>query len=254
MAVLGGLIIGLLSAAPLANPLIGIWVLDEKAMRHEVLTSSLSAAATKEMTKPGFFTPRIIAFDESRMVSAVHGQCSEAVAYQYQHRDRGRVRVLMLGSDLVDWVTEFRVAGDALRLRMAHRGPITNVFRRVSIARVSDYPCIERELQPQGSAPASVLPAILTDEEAGSLAARLANHQAQLEYGMRPFNATDYALDIHEGRWIWGEMDPSTDELYTARVSFEIDGSRPRVRVRVQPPEGDFSNRQFLPESKPIEP
>jgi len=71
----------------------------------------------------------------------------------------------------------------------------------------------------------------LSVQEAGVLAARLANEQAERQYRRRPFNPAQYAATLQDGLYHWGKLDVGGVGGFSTVVTFRQDGSEPHVEV-----------------------
>ena len=72
---------------------------------------------------------------------------------------------------------------------------------------------------------------VLTQHQAASLAAQLANDECEKRFKRRPFTATSFAATYTEGRWCWGRLDPAGMKGYSAKVLFDRYGKNPEVQV-----------------------
>ena len=68
----------------------------------------------------------------------------------------------------------------------------------------------------------------LTAVQAGDLAQRLANEQAQALYQCQPFQ-TDSPAEFVEGRWVWHNLRGHGKGDVEATVEFAADGAKPSV-------------------------
>ena len=72
---------------------------------------------------------------------------------------------------------------------------------------------------------------ILTVYDATILAARLANDECERLYGKRPFYPNLYPAELEGTTWHWGRLDPGGVDGFSAKVSFTLDGSYPKVEI-----------------------
>ena len=71
----------------------------------------------------------------------------------------------------------------------------------------------------------------LTQEEAATRAAELANDECERLYQKRPFKAQQYAAMLEGEVYRWGRLDPGAPYGLSAVVTFRADGSQPEVQV-----------------------
>ena len=69
----------------------------------------------------------------------------------------------------------------------------------------------------------------LSVEKAGVLAAALANRECERLYGHQPFTATSYPVQMSQGRFHWGTLDPGGEDGFSASVSFGLHGEKQRA-------------------------
>lgn len=74
-------------------------------------------------------------------------------------------------------------------------------------------------------------PKELNLDQAALLASELANAQCNITFGVKPFSASNYKPILNEGRWQWGFLDVAGINGYSAKVSFDLDGHKPKVEV-----------------------
>lgn len=73
---------------------------------------------------------------------------------------------------------------------------------------------------------------VLGPAEAAELAARLANDEcARLYQKRRPFSSSQHKVILRDSRYEWGGLDPGAPGGYSALVTFNPDGTNPKVEV-----------------------
>ena len=73
---------------------------------------------------------------------------------------------------------------------------------------------------------------VLGPAEAAELAARLANDEcARLYQKRRPFSPSQHKVILRDSRYEWGGLDPGAPGGYSALVTFNPDGTNPKVEV-----------------------
>ncbi len=201
------------------NPLVGIWRSDEAAY----------------------------AFTETRAIIAYDGECMRPFSYRHHRFENRRVRVLVFQPKTENVILELELRPNQLRMD-------GEIFRRSSPKEVA--PCIgewlekrEAEESLEESVP------IAGPADAAELAARFANDECQHQYGIRPFSASDWPIELARGRWTWGRINAFAPQGYSAVVSFERNGTLPLVRIYAQAidigPNVDFSIEPKRPRLEP---
>ncbi len=71
----------------------------------------------------------------------------------------------------------------------------------------------------------------LSQAEANKLAVSLANSECMARFDEAPFRESDFPIVFKDGRWKWGEVDPSGVSGFSARVSFDRAGGDRVVEV-----------------------
>ncbi len=71
----------------------------------------------------------------------------------------------------------------------------------------------------------------MTPSEAAQLAARLANDECERLYRSRPFKAEQHAAVWKDGEYRWGGLDEGAPMGLSALVTFQANGTEPRVEV-----------------------
>jgi hypothetical protein len=71
----------------------------------------------------------------------------------------------------------------------------------------------------------------LSPNEAAQLAARLANEECERRFHRRPFVAGQYPAVLRDGAYRWGGLDVAGPGGFSASVTFQRDGGKPRVEI-----------------------
>lgn len=71
----------------------------------------------------------------------------------------------------------------------------------------------------------------LSQDQASALAVSLANSKCMEEFHEAPFREHDFPLVLKDDTWIWGDLDLSGVNGYSARVSFNRSGGDRNVEV-----------------------
>lgn len=87
----------------------------------------------------------------------------------------------------------------------------------------------------------------LDEKAAIKLAVDLANKECERIYKEQPFLPEHYKLEFSDGRWKWGFLDPMGVKGYSAKVSFNKDGSGKEIQVFLST---DSNLRQKVPVEK----
>ena len=72
---------------------------------------------------------------------------------------------------------------------------------------------------------------IISQEQAATHAAKLANEKCQKVFGESPFTPESYEAEWVDSKWRWGKIEPKGINGYSAKVEFCRDGSDENVRV-----------------------
>ena len=67
--------------------------------------------------------------------------------------------------------------------------------------------------------------------KAAQLAAQLANDECERRYHRRPFRPEQHAAVLDNGKYRWGGLDVGGRGGFSALVTFEPDGSHPKIEV-----------------------
>jgi hypothetical protein len=90
----------------------------------------------------------------------------------------------------------------------------------------------------------------LDSTQAKILASDLANKKCDSLFHARPFNPDDYKAEFKDGTWIWGKIDPSGKNGYSAEVRFKKNGKNPLVKVVLTNDEDETWKRQAKEENE----
>jgi hypothetical protein len=72
---------------------------------------------------------------------------------------------------------------------------------------------------------------IITQEQAATLASKIANEKFQSVFGISPFTPESYTAELVDNKWRWGKIDPAAINGCSAIVTFNKDGSHKNVKV-----------------------
>ncbi len=71
----------------------------------------------------------------------------------------------------------------------------------------------------------------LSKDEAVELAVAIANEECMKNFSAAPFDASSYPIELRDGRWRWGALDPAGLGGFSAIVSFDANGNNRSVEV-----------------------
>ncbi len=71
----------------------------------------------------------------------------------------------------------------------------------------------------------------LTQEQAATLASKIANKKFQKDFNMSPFTPESYKAELIDNKWHWGKISPAGINGCSANVTFSRDGSDENVKV-----------------------
>lgn len=89
----------------------------------------------------------------------------------------------------------------------------------------------------------------LTQEQAATLASKIANKKFQKDFNMSPFTPESYKAELVDNKWYWGKISPAGINGCSAKVTFNKDGSNENVRVAYSI---DTLNKEVLIQKQPM--
>ena len=72
---------------------------------------------------------------------------------------------------------------------------------------------------------------VLTQEQAATLASKIANEKFQKDFGLSPFTPESYTAELVDNKWHWGKISPAGINGCSAQVTFDKDGSDENVKI-----------------------
>src|SRR5260221_8915225 len=96
---------------------------------------------------------------------------------------------------------------------------------------VSQVGCVRSTGHSAGESSEPVSRGALSAEDAGMLAAQLANEQCERQYRRRPFTPGQHPAIFKDGLYHWGKLDVGGVGGFSAVVTFRQDGSEPHAEV-----------------------
>ena len=72
---------------------------------------------------------------------------------------------------------------------------------------------------------------LLSRNAALELAVTLANDECMRKFSTEPFDETSYGIELKNGRWQWGVLDPAGPGGFSAIVSFDVSGRNRIVEI-----------------------
>lgn len=119
-----------------------------------------------------------------------------------------------------------------------HAGhPLDSVMRALlclgclAVLVVSQVGCSAYSTTRSGATRSPQVRGVLSPVEAAQLAASLANDECARLYHKRPFTADQHEAVLKGGVYQWWHLDVGGRGGFSARVTFDADGSRPQVEV-----------------------
>jgi hypothetical protein len=96
---------------------------------------------------------------------------------------------------------------------------------------VAQVGCSASSITRNGAIPAPEIKRILSPTEAAELGARLANDECARLYHKRPFTPDQHEAILTNGIYQWWHLDVGGRGGFSAKVTFDGDGSHPQVEV-----------------------
>lgn len=72
---------------------------------------------------------------------------------------------------------------------------------------------------------------LLSKNEALELAVSLANKECMKRFSRAPFALSTYSIELRDGQWRWGDLDPHGTSGFSAIVTFDVNGGNRTIQV-----------------------